>query len=771
MSGQSTVRGVILDESGKPFAGANLLLNSSKRTVSSTEGKFVFNDVRARKFEIKVSAIGFEDISVQGTTDTLTQALSIILTPSVQELEGVTINGNAQEELKRVESISKLQVDKKFLLESKGASLMQSLNAIPGVNSMDIGTGISKPMIRGMGYYRVVVAQNGIRQEGQQWSSHHGLSIDQQAVGHVEIIKGPASLEFGSGAIGGVINVLPERVPSTDGLTGELSMVTKSNTQWFGGSAELSFRKRDFYSHIDITYNSFGDFQIPETESFLLPVPVSASEASHEVVLGDQVYNTAGEEKAISLTTGIVKPWGRSSLILNYYATKVGFFDWQGIQNDSIRIIHDQSRRDLQLPYQEVNNYTIQHITSRYFNNDELEIGIGYQFNDSKEYSYLTDRTGNREEDLNHYTNKGNLNLGLFLHTISTNVVYSFNQSEKHSFKFGLNTQFQIHTNDGYNHILPNYNRYAGGIFLTHKYTIADQWILNSGARIDFTYLNIEETLNPDVEFGDPVFNPALEETYPGSAYSIGVNFLPSRTTIIKVNIGKSFRVPSVYELAAYGLHRHGGRFEKGNIENEPEQAWEFDLGIEQKWSDFSIGLSPFINYFTNYLYLNPSSELRPVGQVFEYRQSRASLLGGEITANYLYRKKLNLSVNAEYVYAVNLDLKSALPFTPPLNLRTELSYLFNDLKPLQQNKLGIELLTVASQNNTVPNELSTSGYNSINLLGRTEILFGSQRINLMLKVRNLLNASYYNHISFYRRMWIPEPGRDIQLYISVPIK
>ena len=769
VSGQVTIQGTVLDEFEKPFPGANIMLNGSIGTVSDVKGTFLFNNVSSKSFYIEVSAIGYRKTSIKGHTDTLSSALLFSLIPSVQELEEVTVGGNVEEETKRTESVPFQLVNQEFLKETKGSSLMQSLNAVPGINSMDVGTGISKPMIRGMGYYRVVVAQNGIKQEGQQWSSHHGISIDQQSVGHVEIIKGPASLQYGSGAIGGVINVLPEHIPSTTGLSGEVSFTAKSNTKWLGSSTEFSIRKRDVYSNVAITYNSYGDFLIPETESFLLPAPVSASEASHEVELGSQVYNTAGDERAVSVTTGIVKPWGNSYFVMNYYGTKTGFFDWQGIQNDSIRLTHSQSRRDTQFPYQRVNNYSIQHFTNRYFNDDRLEVGISYQYNDSREYSNLSDRTGNRRDALSHYSNKGSLNLGLFLQTFSGNVFYSLNRSNKHSFKFGLNTQFQVHRTDGYNHILPNYERFSSGFFLTHKYTITDKWILNSGARIDYTLLSIDESLNPDVEYGDPVFNPAFDNTYPGSALSLGFNYLPDNNTIVKVNVGNSFRVPSVYELGAYGLHRHGGRFEKGNIENQPEQAWEVDLGIEQSWKDLTIGLSPFLNYFSNHLYLYPSSELRPVGQVFEYRQTKAMLSGAELSANYLLRDKLNLSVDAEYVYAVNLDLRSALPFTPPLNVRSEVSYLFKDLNSAKGSKAGIELLSVASQNNTVPNELSTPGYNSVNLFARSEIVFGNQRINLMLKVRNLLDASYFNHISFYRRMRIPEPGRDVQLFLSVP--
>lgn len=767
--GQTTIRGTVLDETRKPIIGATIFLNGSKGTVADMDGSFSFTDVRAKNFCVEVSALGFSKASRCGKTDTLASALVFVLVPSVENLDEVTVNGSVEEELKRTESLSIQHVQEEFLDEAKGASLMQSLDAIPGVNSMDIGTGISKPMIRGMSSYRVVVAENGIKQEGQQWSSHHGISIDQGAVDHVEIIKGPASLQYGSDAIGGVINALPEPVPVEPGLSGEISLSAKSNTNWLGSAGELAFRKGDFFTNASFTFNSFDDFRIPETESFLLPAPVSAAEASHQVRLGNQLYNTAGEERGLSVSTGIVKKWGKSYFDVSYYGTTTGFFDWQGIQNDSIRAIHSNSRRDLQLPYQQVSNYSIKHFTTRYFKNDKLEVGLGYQNNNSKEFANLSDRTGNRTEDLSHYQGIGNLNLGLYLQTFSGNVFYTLKRIERHAFKFGLNTQHQIHQRDGYNHILPNYTRSSSGLFLTHKYTINKKWLLSSGARIDYTLFHVEEAISPDPALGDSIFNPEFSKTFPGTSFSLGLNYVPNRNTIVKINIGKSFRVPAVYELAAYGLHRHEARFEKGNIDNNPEQAWQLDLGIERKWKVFAFKLSPFLTYFSNYLYLNPSPELRQTGQVYEYRQSRAMLAGGELSARYRMGESIELGVDGEYVYAVNLDLNSALPFTPPLNVRSTASYSFKSLKTFKKNKMGVELVSVARQNFTVPNELSTPGYNSVNVFVRSEFALGKQKFNLMFKVRNLLNASYYNHISFYRRMRIPEAGRDFQLFLTVP--
>jgi iron complex outermembrane receptor protein len=771
---QNSIHGIVLDTNNKPYTGANVLLNDTRGSVSDAKGEFLFQNILNDNYTIKVTALGYKDVLINGKTDTTNSNIRIVLMPAVKELEEIHVNGNRGMKLKKSESISIQLIEEAFLKEAKASSLMQTLNTIPGINSIDIGTGISKPMIRGLGYYRVIIAQNGIRQEGQQWSDHHGVSIDQHAVEHIEIIKGPASLQYGSGAMGGVINVVPEHVPLTSGISGEVLFTAKSNTKWLGSSAELSYRKGDVYSNLALTYNSYGDLLIPETDSFSIPSPGSSLESSHQAVLGNQMHNTAGTERAVSLSAGIIKSWGNSYFQFNYHSTKTGFFDWQGIQNNSTKLLHQKNSRDINHPFQQVQNYSIQHFTNRFFKADKLELAFSYQFNDVKEFKPFINKYGIRTKDYNYYKSRNYYDLGLFLHTFTANSVYALKRIANHTIKVGFNNQLQFHNKDGYNHILPEYQRFSTALFATHQFKLSKKWILNSGARIDYTFFEMQEMQNlefPDNKL-DSIFNPDFKKVYPGTAFSLGMNYLPNNRTVFKMHLGKSFRAPSAYELSAYGLHTHANRVEKGNVSNKSEQAWQLDIGLEQKWKDISLSISPFVNYFTNYLFLEPTPEFTDGGggQIYEYKQTNALLYGAEASFDFAIQNKFVFKSGAEYVYAVNLDLESALPFTPPFSIRNEISYLFANTRTFTKNKVGVEVVRIASQNYTVTNELSTPGYTTVNLHAQTEIILGLQKINLMLKVRNLFNTSYYNHISFYRRMRIPEPARDFQLFISVPI-
>ena len=766
-----SIQGKLMDSDKNPIIGAEIILKQDTiATLSNIDGYFKFNNLPAKTYTILVSSVGYKKFTRIIKPDTLIGIVEFSLEQEVKAIEEVRVKANRSQLLQRSNSFSIELIEEEYLKEKRAGSLMQTLSNVPGVNSMDIGSGLSKPVIRGMGYYRVVVAQNGIRQEGQQWSSHHGLSVDQNGVNHVELIKGPATLQYGSGAIGGVINILPEHVPLGQEVSGDISITAKSNNSYGGVNGHLITRIGDFYTHVSLSYSSFGDFKVPDTDSFLLPAPVSAPEATHPVMMGKTVSNTAGKEGAASATFGVVKRWGTSSIELSYYNNETGFFDWQGTKNDSIREAHEKNARDIIWPYQDISHFSVRHFTKAFINRNKLELALGFQQNLSDEYDYLTDRTGNRTFSLEKFNQLGGLDLSLMLNTWTAKVTYTLNNLEKQKLTLGLNSQHQINEIDGYGHFLPQYQLNTYGGFVIHKYTLSSKWKLHSGIRFDWNDFYMSESLNPDPAYGDSIFNPELSKNYPGLSLMLGISYLPGSKTVFKANLGKSYRIPSAYELGAYGLHRHEGRFEVGDTSLNPEEAWQFDLGYEKQWDVFSTTLSPFFNYFTNYLYLKPTAILRDggEGQVYEYVQSEALMAGGELNVSWQLQSSLKFNLGAEYIYVANLELMRAVPFTPPPSIIIGVNYKLDGKGAFGKSRLGLDVIKAFAQNYTVPNELQTPGYIILNTIGSTHINIGKQDLELVLRIQNLLNNRYYNHISFYRRLRIPEPGRNVQLGVTM---
>jgi len=355
------------------------------------------------------------------------------------------------------------------------------------------------------------------------------------------------------------------------------------------------------------------------------------------------------------------------------------------------------------------------------------------------------------------------------MQNITANFLYSIRNYEDQKIDLIINTGYELNKIDGFSHIIPQYDWKSVGAGIVYRNKLSSQWVLNSGLRADIHDFHMKESLNPDPAYGDSIFNPEFNQLFTGVAASFGMNYLPDANTIIKFNIGKSYRMPSAYEIGAYGLHRHEGRFERGDLSLDPEEAWQLDVGFEKSTDKLEFMFSPFVNYFTNYLFLNPTPDLRPEGQVYEYHQNVALLYGGEASVEYNFSDKVRVRSGAEYVYALNLDLMRSLPFTPPFSLRSRLTYMFDDLNIFTENRLCVEGLWVGAQNNTVPNELNTPGYFSLNINLRSDIIIFDHPMKLRFKARNILDNRYYDHVSFYRRLRIPEHGRGFELFISIP--
>ena len=157
-------------------------------------------------------------------------------------LNAVTVTGQQHHEYQMRSSQSEVQVSHEFLQQNFSGSLMQTLEAIPGVKAMAIGSGQSKPVIRGLGFNRLVISEDGIKHEGQQWGDDHGLEIDQFAIDRAEVVKGPAALLYGSDAIGGVLGLYTNHVP-TEPFSGSVQLFGRSNNEQIGLSAKVGGRK------------------------------------------------------------------------------------------------------------------------------------------------------------------------------------------------------------------------------------------------------------------------------------------------------------------------------------------------------------------------------------------------------------------------------------------------------------------------------------------------------------------------------------------------
>lgn len=762
--------GFISDQANNPLASATvLLLEDSLYTIANDSGYFCFEGLYSGTYTLKIQNTGYAEVLFPVEVNGVQEPVFLRLDPEPDTIREVQVHAQSEFPLSAVQRMPVQLITEEMIRENANGNLIRTLGKFPGISSADIGSGLSRPVIRGLGYYRVLVARVGIPIGGQQWSNHHGLAAGIHGTENVEYIRGPAALRYGSGAMGGVINMLPHHIPLQQGLSGEAGTSFSTNNKASDGYLHLEARKRSLFLQLNAGLTGYADFAVPGTDYFLLPAPANEEFASHKEALGDRVPNTAGQEFSAGLVAGLILPSGKTSLEITWFDHTTGFFDWNGLQVDSLRDIHESSIRDVRDPYLHLQDFSLAWHTKLYRGNNKTCISVAFQRNVSSEYDRLIDRTGNRADDLAIYSSKGNLDLFLALNTYTARWEHSRKQAEGIEVVFGSDLRLQRQKTDGFSHILPEYSFWTVAGFANLIYPLNSKLSVNTGIRAEGAKFMMSESLNPDPAFGDAVFNPGYDAFFPGMAFSAGLHLTSNHKTDFHAGINRTFRFPSAYELGAYGLHRHEGRFEKGDTLLEPESAWQADISYSYRGALLGVELSPFVNYFNNYISLNPTSELRPEGQVYAYDQQAALLCGGEASFRLAAAEFLTLRTSAQYVYAINIDNQMPLPATPPLAIRFSGRFSLPEYRTgTSGSYAGLELEGVASQKYTVPNELSTPGYLILNANAGTTVKIGEKQLRLWIQVYNLLNTPYFNHLSFYRRLRISEPGRNITCGASI---
>lgn len=660
-------------------------------------------------------------------------------------------------------------VGKEFLKEHFSGNLMQTLEQLPGVHSMDIGSGFSKPVIRGMGFNRVSVTENGIKQEGQQWGADHGLEIDAFNVEQVNIRKGPASLLYGSDAMGGVVEITQAAPPFDDQVFGEVDLLGKSVNGLFGGSLMLGVKKDRWYTKLRYSEQHFGDYRIPtDTISYLTQkIPV----------YNRRLKNTAGFERDASLFTQYRKERYMGNYAVSNAYQKVGFFPGAHGIPDPSRVQDDGSSRNIELPYSFVNHLKATTHQEYAWEKLLLQWDLGYQNNHREEWSqfhthYGTQPVPDKDPDKE---------LAFTLNTFSSGVKVRFTGSQVWDHSAGWDLQYQRNTISGYSFLLPEYTRFTTGLSWLTTYKPTDVFSVSGGLRYDIgktdispftdaylaTYLQ-EQGYSQEVIEMNKVRSHAVDRSFGDYSGSLGIVWSPAKEHLLKVNVGHSFRLPGANELASNGVHHGTFRHEQGDPDLDSERGWQLDMAYSFFGKFFSVTISPFASWFSNYIYLKPTGEwsvLPHAGQIYRYTGAEALFAGGEISAKVDLPLHFTYKLGGEYVYTYNCDEHIPLSFSPPGSLRNTLSWEKKRLRFYAEHQY------IADQNRVARNEDPTPGAQLLHLGAGFRIPVGSTDVEVTLSARNLLNTKYYNHLSFYRKVEIPEPGRNFQILIKIPLK
>ena len=676
---------------------------------------------------------------------------------TVVTLHDVTINGLGRREYQMRSSQSTVKVSQEYLRQNFAGSLMQTLEGIPGVKAMAIGSGQSKPTIRGLGFNRLAVTEDGIKHEGQQWGDDHGLEIDQFAIDRAEVIKGPAALLYGSDAIGGVLNLYSNRVP-TEPFSGSVQLFGRTNNEQLGVSAKVGGKHEKWFYRAHATFIDYADYKVPTD---------SIQYYSYWIKLKDgRLRNTAGCERDGSVMLGYVGTHFHTDVLVSDSYSKSGFFaNAHGLEVRLSDIDYDHSRRDIDLPYQWVNHLKVLSHTAWHNEATLVELNLAYQNNLREELSepvshgYMPIPDGTLERRFNKSTYTAGLRLR---HTLG-----------KHELCGGLSSEYQHNRRGGWGFIIPDFETLSLGAYMMDRYTVNKNLILNAGVRYDYAHTHIHSYQD---WFLTPVGNDSVykerssefSKNFNSVTWSAGVNYNVNQW-VFKVNAGKSFRVPIPKELGADGVNYHIFRYERGNTELDPEESYQLDASISWGNDIWEMQVEPYLNYFPNYIYLNPTSQYVEGLQLYQYTQAEVLRYGVEAQVKWNFTKHWQAHAQGEYLHARQQSGQKkgyTLPFSTPWSVDTGLRYSFNYKG---KGFVGLSAHIVGAQNENVPPEKPTDGHWTLNLSAGKEFQLRAGKIlHIAMHADNLLNRRYYDHTSYYRLIDVPEPGINLSMMVGV---
>ena len=685
-------------------------------------------------------------------------------------LPDVVVTESYQQRQAKKSALAVDVVDQDFLRKHFTGNFMQAMENIPGVQAMDIGSGFSKPMIRGMGFNRIAVLENGIKQEGQQWGADHGLELDAFNIGTVNVLKGPSSLLYGSDAMGGVIDITSPPVPSVDMLFGDVTLLGKSVNGTLGGSFMLGIKKSFWYAQVRYSEQHFGDYRIPTDTIVYLTQKMP--------VYGRKLKNTAGIERNIGFFAQYQRQRYKANYSVSNVYQKTGFFPGAHGIPDASRVEDDGDSRNMELPYSKVNHLKVTTLQQYAWEKLVLSGDFGFQNNHREEWSVFHTHYGSQpvpEKD-------PDKELAFNLNTLSASVKVRFIGSSSWEHALGWDGQHQRNDISGYSFLLPEYYRSTTGLLWLTTYKPNNVISVSGGMRYDYGYIHISS--HEDAYLADYLRKQgydeeqvehykwnshAVKKKFGDYSFSLGLVWTPSERHMVKANVGRSFRLPGANELAANGVHHGTFRHEQGDANLKSEQGWQMDASYNLRYNGFSISVSPFVSWFSNYIFLRPTGEwsvLPHAGQIYRYTGAEVLFAGTEATIDIHFLRSFNYRISGEYVYTYNCDEHIPLSFSPPFSMRNTLTW------QRKQVMLYAEWQSIARQNRVDRNEDRTPGANLFHLGGSLNIpIRGNQAIEITLTARNIFNTRYYNHLSFYRKVEIPEPGHNFQLLIKIPFK
>ncbi|HTR31939.1 MAG TPA: TonB-dependent receptor [Puia sp.] len=748
----------ISDTSRLDAAGASIRFSPHNLgTVTDSTGEFRLAALCPGKYRVVISYEGYR------TLDTVINirrniAVNFLLFSTAQDLKSITVTGEVIKK-DQITTAIKTILSGAQLEATRGLSLGESLKSITGVNSLQTGPSISKPVIHGVYSNRVLIMNNGVRQEGQNWGNDHAPEIDPFIATKVTVIKGAAAIRYGSDAIGGAILLDPKDLPDRPGIGGEVNLVGLTNGRTGVASGYLEGASGGRWTGLS--------WRVQGT----LKKAGNAESANY------YLSNTGYDENDYSATLQYDKPHYGGSLYFSRFNTKIGVA--QASVADNATDLKEAIDRGRPLdngffryafgrPDQTVNHQLAK--VSGYLNLPErigkLEAVYAFQRDVRKEYD--ANPSDNSDTSLN--TN-GIPDLNFQLNTSTVDLIWEHRPiGGKIVGSIGANfiTHENIQQGTSYQELIPNFVDYGEGLFAIEKYLIG-KWVLEAGARYDFRRLQVYKFDPTLVVEERPVYN------WQQPTVNIGATYKFNDHLSADYNFGTAWRAPQVIELFADGVHQSAAAWEFGDSSLTLEQAYNNNLSFTLNTKSLVVEAGVYVNYFHHYIYAQPDlnyiTTIDGAFPAFSYKQVDALFDGLDLSVNLTMAKNFVLISKTSIVRARNQTIHDWLIDVPADRFDNSLRYEWPHIGKWKSIFVEAGNLAVARQTRVPPNSdfaQPPAGYDLWRLSAGFSAPFDKHELKVSLSVTNLANTDYRDYLDRFR-YYFADPGRNIVLRIIIP--
>ena len=783
-NGKTFLSGKVTDkETGLTIPGAAVYIPDLKTgAITNHEGIYMIENLPQKKLLVQVSFTGYKLI-IETIDLTNTTIKDFALEAAVKELNEVIVTGHSQAGEKNRNPAPVSSISETELFQRPSTNIIDAIASEPGISQITTGSGISKPVIRGLGFNRVVVVNDGIRQEGQQWGDEHGIEIDEFSIKKAEILKGPASLSYGSDAIAGVINLFSETGIPQGQIKAGLVTNYQTNNGAFAYSAHVSGNMKG------VLWN--------------LRYSNKAAHAYRNKADG-YVYNSGFKENTVSGILGLNKAWGYSHLHFSMYDLKPGLVEGERdsltgkftkpiIINDSTsgtEIVENEDlpSYDIRIPYQKILHYKLVLNNTLILGKGSIKAVLGFQQNHRKEYTDVFA--------------PADYGLYLLLNTFNYDLRYILPEKNGLDISFGVNGMQQNSLNKGIEFLIPEYSLFDAGAFsiIKKSYSKLD---VSGGIRFDTRQQEINELyVNPA---GEKTNGPdsasllkfnRLNPKFSGLSGSIGAAYQFNERVYAKLNFARGYRAPNIAELSSNGVHEGSQLYQNGNAALKPETSFQTDVSFGVNTEHVTIELDLFRNMIDNYIFSRKLNSFYGGDSItegvssFQFVSGDAVLSGGEMTLDIHPHPLdwLHIENSFSFVRGIQKDQPDSmqnLPFIPAPKLACELRADLKKPGKFFQGmfiRFGIENFFKQDKfYSAFGTETATPGYMLVNagfgtfITSRERTLF-----SMVINLNNLTDVVYQSHLSRLKyapqnysngRTGVYNMGRNLSFKLLIPLE